>query len=144
MTSVCVGASNSLPSLHSLSVTRWSCTQATGPTRTTIHPWRVESTSTQQIPKTVMPPSTWRGWNHQTQAPTNAKWRRLPASAAGRCCWSSWVSGTVATAGQTTDTADVCPAFFFSSQGKFFLSTQWKCTKSHALCPPWLFWCNPF
>lgn len=28
---------------------------------------------------------------------------------------------------------------FSSSQGKFSLSTKWKCTQSHALCPPWQF-----
>lgn len=71
---------------------RLSCTQVTGPTRTTMSPWRVGSTSTQLTPRMAMPPSTWQGWSHLTRALTNVRWKRLLASAAGGCCWSSWVS----------------------------------------------------
>ncbi len=71
---------------------RWSCTQATGPMKTTTSPWRVASTSTPPTPRTATPPSTWQGWSHQTRARISVRWRRLPGSAARRCCWSSWVS----------------------------------------------------
>lgn len=76
---------------------RCCCTRATEPMRTTTHPWRAESTSTRLTPKMATPPSAWLGWSHPTQAPTSARWRRLRASAAGRCCWLSWVSATSAT-----------------------------------------------
>lgn len=89
---VALGSHLKLSPLHCTS--RWSCTQVTGPMRTTMSPWKVGSTSTRLIPKTAMLPSSWQGWSLQTRALTSVRWKRLLASAAERCSWLSWVSST--------------------------------------------------
>lgn len=81
-------------SLHFSSLpSRWSSTRATGPTKTTMIPWRVGSTSTRPTPRMAMRLSTWRGSSPRTRALTSVRWKRLLGSAAERWSWSSWVSG---------------------------------------------------
>lgn len=95
-------------------MSRWFCTPVTGHMTITTPPWRGECTSTRPTQRTAMLQSPWRDWSRPTLARINVKWKRLRASAAGRCCWSLWVSQTSYWAHRAAELR-FFPYFFFSA-----------------------------